>query len=100
MTTSVSYPTLGAGGAVAPYPTQQGALYRPFSDYNLQRAVDRAVANLPADHTVAVVAHVDDTEGASLSMVVRIGDEWKLGATVVRGWQQPFKFGAEVVWSR
>ena len=97
MTTSATY---SGPNVVTPYPTQPGALYRPFSDYNLQRAVDRAVANLPADHTVAVVAHVDHTEGASLSMVVRIGDEWKLSTTVVRGWQQPFKFGAEVVWSR
>jgi hypothetical protein len=75
-------------------------VYKPFSDYNLQRAVDRAVANLPADHTVAVVAHVDNSEGASLSMVVRINDEWKLSATVVKGWQEPFKYGAEVVWSK
>lgn len=71
-----------------------------FSDYSLQKAIDRAVANLPTDHTVALVAHVDNTDGASLSMVVRVGDEWKLSATVVKGFDQPFKYGAEVVWSR
>lgn len=74
--------------------------YHPFADYSLQRAIDRAVANLPAGHTVAAVAHVDDQEGASLSMIVRLGDEWKLSATVVKGWDQPFKYGAEVIWSR
>ena len=74
--------------------------YKPFSDYSLQRAIDRAVANLPTDHTVAAVAHVDNEEGASLSMVVRVNDEWKLSATVVKGWDKPFKYGAEVVWSK
>jgi hypothetical protein len=73
--------------------------YRPFSDYSLQRAVDRAVANLPADHTVAAVAHVDNVEGASLSLVVKVGSEWKLAATVVKDYNKPFKYGAEVVWS-
>ena len=74
--------------------------YTPFSDVSLQRAINRAVANLPEGRTVAAVAHVDDTEGASLSMIVRIGDEWKLSATVVKGWDQPFRYGAEVIWSR
>lgn len=74
--------------------------YKPFSDYSLQRAIDRAVANLPADHTVAAVAHVDSEEGASLSMVVRVNDEWRFVGTVTKGWDQPFKYGAEVVWSK
>ena len=73
--------------------------YKPFGDYSLQRAIDRAVANLPKDHTYAAVAHVDSEEGASLSMVVRIGDEWKLSATLVKNYNEPFKYGAEVVWS-
>ena len=74
--------------------------YKPFSDYSLQRAIDRAVANLPADKTVAVVAHVDSEEGASLSMVVKIADEWKFSGTLVRKYDEPFKWGAEVVWCR
>lgn len=74
--------------------------YKPFSDYSLQKAIDRAVANLPKDHTIAAVAHVDSEEGASISMVVRLGDEWKFSGTVVKGFDQPFKYGAEVVWSR
>jgi hypothetical protein len=74
--------------------------YKPFSDYSLQRAIDRAVANLPADHTFAAVAHVDNVEGASLSMVVRVNDEWKLSGTIVKEWDKPFKYGAEVVWSK
>lgn len=74
--------------------------YKPFSDYSLQRAIDRAVANLPPSNTMALVAHVDNDEGASLSAVVKIGDQWKLSATVVKGWNEPFKYGAEVVWSR
>jgi hypothetical protein len=43
---------------------------------------------------------VDNEEGASLSMVVRVNDEWKLSATVVKAWDKPFKYGAEVVWSK
>jgi hypothetical protein len=74
--------------------------YKPFSDYNLQRAVDRAIANLPNDRTMALVAHVDSEEGASLSAIVKIGDQWKLEGTVVKGWDQPFKYGAEVIWSK
>lgn len=74
--------------------------YKPFSDYSLQRAIDRAVQNLPSDHTVAVVAHVDSEEGASLSMVVRLGDEWKFSGTVVKKFDEPFKYGAEVIWSK
>ena len=71
-----------------------------FEQVSLQKQIDRALANLPADHTVAAVAHVDNEEGASLTMVFRVADEWKVSATVVKGWNQPFKYGAEVVWSR
>lgn len=74
--------------------------YKPFSDYSLQRAIDRAVANLPTGRTVAAVAHVDNVEGASLSMIVKVGEEWKFSGTIVKEWDKPFKFGAEVIWSR
>lgn len=74
--------------------------YKPFSDFSLQRAIDRAVSNLPPGHTIAMVAHVDNMEGASLSMVVKINNEWKVDATVVKEWDKPFKYGAEVVWSK
>jgi hypothetical protein len=49
---------------------------------------------------MAVVAHVDDQEGASLSMVVRVGDEWRVEATIAKKWDEPFRYGAEVIWSR
>jgi hypothetical protein len=74
--------------------------YKPFADFSLQRAVDRAVANLPADHTMAAVAHVDSDEGASLSMIFRVNDEWRVVGTIVKGYDMPFKYGAEVIWSR
>lgn len=77
-----------------------GSGYKPFSDYSLQKAIDRAIANLPPDHTVAAVAHVDSVEGASLSMIVKVNDEWKLSATIAKKWDEPFKYGAEVVWSK
>jgi hypothetical protein len=85
---------------VSTIPTTPVTSLKPFSDYSLQKAIDRAVANLPEGHTVAAVAHVDNIEGASLSMIVRVGDEWKLSATLVKQWDQPFRFGAEAVWSR
>lgn len=74
--------------------------YKAFSDFSLQRAIDRAVANLPSDHTVAAVAHVDSEEGASISMVMKLGDQWKLSGTIVKGFDKPFKYGAEVIWSK
>lgn len=69
-----------------------------FGNASLQRAITRATANLDADDQAALVAHIDDEEGASLSLVVRVNDEWKLQGTVVKKWDQPFKYGAEVVW--
>jgi len=69
-----------------------------FGDAALQRAITRATAHLDADDQAAIVAHVDDEEGASLSLVVRVGDQWKVQATVVKGYDKPFKYGAEVVW--
>jgi hypothetical protein len=71
--------------------------YTPFSDFSLQRALDRAVQNIPAGNTFALVAHVDNDEGASLSLFARVGDHWTLKTSVVKGWQQPFKYGAEVM---
>lgn len=84
----------------SPIPPIWPSTYKPFSDYSLQRAIDRAVANLPSDHSLAAVAHVDNVEGASLSMIVRVNDEWKLAGTIVKEWDKPFKYGAEVVWSK
>jgi hypothetical protein len=75
----------------------------PFSDASLQRAMDRAIYVLSTehpDHTFAIVAHADDEEGASLSAIVKIGDEWKLEGSVVKGFDQPFKWGAQAIWSR
>jgi hypothetical protein len=71
-----------------------------FNDVSIQRAINRAVSRLEADKTFAMVAHIDDQEGASLSVVVKVNDEWKFEGTVVKGWDQPFRYGAEVIWSR
>jgi hypothetical protein len=69
-----------------------------FGNAALQRAITRATANLDSDDQAALVAHVDDEEGASLSLVIRVNDEWKLQGTVVKKWNEPFRYGAEVVW--
>lgn len=69
-----------------------------FGNASLQRAITRAVSNLDSDDQAALVAHVDDEEGASLSLVVRVNDEWKVQGTVVKKWNEPFRYGAEVVW--
>lgn len=71
-----------------------------FSDASVQRAITRAVSRLEPGKSMAVVAHVDDQEGASLSMVVRVGDEWRVEATIAKKWDEPFRYGAEVIWSR
>jgi hypothetical protein len=71
---------------------------RRFSDANLQRAIDRTLAALPADRKVAVVAHAD-TKGAALSAVVRLGDEWSVMAAAYKPYGKPLEAEAQVVWS-
>jgi len=84
---------------VSTIPTTPVTSPKPFSDYSLQRAIERAVANVDPGAQAAFVAHVDNEEGASLALVVRIDGGWKISGTVVKKWDQPFKYGAEVVWS-
>ena len=70
-----------------------------FGDAALQKAITRALSNVDTNHNTAIVAHVDQDGGASLSLVVRAGDHWKLSGTLVKEWDKPFKYGAEAVWS-
>lgn len=71
-------------------------LVRRFSDAQLQAAVDRALAVLPPDKTVAVVAHVD-LSGASLTAVGKIGEHWSLSGSVSKPWHGPLSAEAEVI---
>lgn len=80
-------------------PTSPVTSLKPFSDYSLQKAIERAVANIEPGKQAALVAHVDNEEGASLSLVVKIDGGWKFSGTVVKEWDKPFKYGAEIVWS-
>jgi hypothetical protein len=69
---------------------------RKFSDAAIQRAIDRALEVLPADRTVAVVAHAD-LAGVSLTAVGKIGEHWSLSGSVSKPWHGPLSAEAEVI---
>lgn len=74
---------------------------RIFSDYNLQRQIDRAIAVKNPTKPVVVVAHADNERGvgkASLTLLVKIGDEWSVSAAAYKEASKPLSYGAEVVW--
>ena len=65
--------------------TADGAQIRKFADANISAAIDRALAQLPADKTVAVVAPAN-LEGGPRAGVVRLGDSWSFVGTVNPTW--------------
>jgi len=71
-------------------------LVRKFSDANLQAAIDHALSVLPADKTVAVVAHAD-LNGASITAVAKMGDHWSLSGSVSKPWRGALSAEAEVI---
>jgi hypothetical protein len=79
---------------------------RTFDDVNIQKAVDRALAKLGTDKTVAAVAHGEYANGQgdlSLTFVTKIGTDWSIAvacykpATITLS---DLAVGAEVVWSK
>jgi hypothetical protein len=69
---------------------------RRFADSNLQAAIDRALAAVPADQSGAVVAHADGT-GASLSVFARLpGNHWSIAAAAFRSWEGDLKGEVDV----
>ena len=71
---------------------------RRFDDANIQKAVDRALAELPSDRKFAVVAHADLT-GASMSIVTRLGSDWSVAASCYKPYAGPLAAEAVVRWS-
>jgi len=71
---------------------------RMFSDASIQEAIDRALAIKPPDGQVAAVAHVDGT-GASVSLVVKVKDQWSVAAAAYKAYNQPLAFGGEIIWT-
>ncbi len=71
-------------------------LVRKFSDAKLQAAIDHALSVLPADQTIALVAHAD-LQGATLTAVGKIGDHWSLSGSVSKPWHGPLSAEAEVI---
>ena len=78
--------------------TADGEQIRKFADANISAAIDRALAQLPADKTVAVVATAN-LEGATGAVMVRLGDSWSFVGTVNRTWSGELKAEAAVKWS-
>jgi hypothetical protein len=78
---------------------------RRFDDANIQRAVERALALIPPEQHVAVVAHADGDftlGGASLTAVARMGDAWTVMVAAYKPYKGGLKnltLGAEVVWT-
>jgi hypothetical protein len=71
---------------------------RKFSSAAIQAAVDRALAALPPERKVAVVAHAD-TKGASMSVVVRLGSSWSLVGGLTKPYSGKLDAEARVVFS-
>lgn len=71
---------------------------RVFSDANLQKQVEKALAFMPADHRVGVVAHAD-LNGASLSIIGKIGNNFTVLASGYRSWDGELKAEAELRYS-
>lgn len=70
---------------------------RVFADEGLQASIDRAIARSNAKHG-AVVAHVDG-DGASLSVVGKLGDHWSVAAAAYKPYRGKLAYGAQVVFS-
>lgn len=68
---------------------------RPFSNAALQASIDSALESLPEDTKGAVIAHVDG-DGASLSIVGKIGDKWSVVAEGYRSWDGELGGAAQV----
>lgn len=72
-----------------------GQEVRVFSDPLLQSNVDHVLASLPDTATGAVVAH-GDLDGASLSVVGKVGEHWTVVAAGYKPWHGDLKAEAEV----
>jgi len=68
---------------------------RVFSDVNLQKSIDRVLSTLPDTAKGAVVAHAD-LNGASLSVVGKVGNNWTLVASGYRSWRGEMKAEADL----
>lgn len=74
-------------------------LIRRFSDSRIQAAIDHALEVLDREEpgkTIALVAHVD-LDGATLTAVGKIGDNWSLSGSVSKPWHGPLAAEAEVI---
>lgn len=68
-----------------------------FSDDGLQAAIDKAMADLPADKQGAFVAHADTNGALTVSVVERIGPHISIKAGAIYPWGGKLSAGAEVV---
>lgn len=75
----------------------QVAGIRRFDDAKIQAAIDNALAGLPDGRRCAVVAHATMT-GASLSLVVKLGDKWSVAAGAYKPYAGALTAEAEVRW--
>lgn len=57
---------------------------RRFADSQLQESIDRAVSGLGDKHGT-VIAHADG-DGASLTVVAKMGEHWSIVAPCYRSW--------------
>jgi len=69
-----------------------------FSGAALAAIVQKTLAEVPADKTMAVVATVD-TAGVNVSVAYRVKDRWRIGAAVTRDNTGGLTVGASVLFT-
>lgn len=79
-------------------PEQAVIEVRKFADANVQAAVDRALAAVPAGKSGAVVAYAN-LQGASLAVMARIGDHWSVVAAAYKPFGGALAAEAETRWT-
>ena len=68
---------------------------RRFESAAINAAIERALAEVPADRSGAVVAFADN-ESAGLAVAARLGDQWSFVGRLDKSWKGPLEGQAQV----
>ena len=72
---------------------------RLFDGAKLKAAVDKALAQVPPDATMAVVTTVDE-KGVQVAVAIKAKGGWTIGAALSRDVIGGVQAGASVVWAK
>lgn len=84
--------------ATAAGPLIEEGPIRRFLNSDIQKTIDDAMAQLPADKRIAAIAHAD-LDGASVSIVARLGVQWTVAAGAFKKYKGAMGAEAIVRWS-